>query len=251
MAKIVCVSNQKGGVGKTSIAFNLAKILADDKGCKVLAIDNDHQANLTCSLIENPDDLTADVLKIYNEYSLTPQKINKNLDLIGSTLDLAMITDLGFDVIYRLKEGIDPIKNNYDYIIIDCHPDFGYLHMAALTVSDFVLIPTKASPYAIRGLKVLFDTVDKARRRLNDKLSILGIIINLMERTSIANDITNVLRDTYGSTVFNTVISKAVKVEESPSFLKSITEYEPVSKPAEQFKEFVNEFLNRINGGQN
>lgn len=250
MGKVICVSNQKGGVGKTSIAFNLAKIVSEEEGFKILAIDNDHQANFTCSFVEDPDTLQADILALYNEQPVIPQTITPNLDLIGSSLDLAMITDKGFDVIYRLKEGLSTLKDKYDFTIIDCHPDFGYLHMAALTVSDYVLIPTKASPYAIRGLKILFDTVEKAKRRLNEHLSVIGIIINLMERTSIAKDIEAALRNQYGDTVFRTVISKAVRVEESPAFLKSITEYEPVSKPADQFRAFVKEFLGRIKGDE-
>ena len=245
---IIAIANQKGGVGKTTIAFNLAKGLAK-RQYKTLAIDNDPQGNLTGAFLDNPTTLRADILNIYEKDipKLAPHPIDKNLSLIGANIHLSKIADSDFEVIFKLKEGLEPIKEMHDFILIDCLPSFGYLNMAALNAADFVLIPTKPAPFAFMGLKDLFDTIDKAQRRLNKGLKVIGIVLNFVEgrKTTMGSELEDVLRSSYKDLVFQTRLNKAIKLEESPSFSQSIMEYDPKGKTSHQFKELIDEFLRR------
>jgi chromosome partitioning protein len=249
MAKTISVINQKGGVGKTTITFNLAKGLAG-KGSRVLVIDNDPQGNLTGAFLNDPTTLKANVLDLYSgeRVKIIPEKINNNLFLIGANIHLSKISDGEFDIIFRLKEGLETIKQAFDYVLIDCLPAFGYLNMAALNAADFVLIPTKPAPFALAGLKDLLGTIRKVKKRINPDLNVLGIVLNLIEgrKTTIADELERVLRDEYGNLIFTTKLNKGVKVEESPTFCQSIMEYDPQGKLAGQFQSFLDEFIQRI-----
>ncbi len=249
MSKTIAVINQKGGVGKTTITFNLAKGLAE-KGAKVLVIDNDPQGNLTGAFLNDPTTLKANVLDLYSgeKKEITPEKINNNLFLIGANIHLSKISDGEFDIIFRLKEGLETIKQAFDYVLIDCLPAFGYLNMAALNAADFTLIPTKPAPFALAGLKDLLGTIRKVKKRINPNLKVLGIVLNLIEgrKTTIADELERVLREEYGNLIFTTKLNKGVKIEESPAFCQSIMEYDPQGKLAEQFQSFLDEFIKRI-----
>ena len=246
---IIAITNQKGGVGKTTIAFNLAKGLAA-RGYKTIAIDNDPQGNLTGALLEDPTSLTANILQLYEEdhANIYPQPIQENLDLIGANIHLSRIADKDFEVIFKLKEGLEGVGETYEFVLIDCLPSFGYLNMAALNVAGWVLIPIQPAPFALAGLKDLFDTISKARKRLNKDLEVLGIVLNLMEgrRTTIEAELEGILREKYRALIFHSILNKGIKLAESPSFTQSIMEYDPQSKPALQFEDFINEFLQRI-----
>lgn len=245
---VIAIANQKGGVGKTTLTFNLAKELAG-KGHKVLAMDNDPQGNLTGAFLEDPTTLKADILDIYEDRpNVTPHAISPQLDLIGANIHLSKVADGNFEVVYKLKEGLEGMKSRYDFILIDCLPSFGFLKMAALNFAEYVLIPTKPAPFALMGLKDLFNTIDKAKKRINKDLKILGIVLNLVEgrATTIGKELEDTLRETYGDLVFSAKIAKGTKLEESPSFNQSITEYDPQGKPALQFTAFLKEFLERL-----
>jgi len=247
MNKIIAIINQKGGVGKTTIALNLAKGLADNK--KILIIDNDPQANLTSSLIVDYKNLKANIIDYYKEKTLPePDIISENLNLIGTNIHLSTMSDGKLDDIYNLKENLDKIKNNYDYIIIDCLPSLGFLNLSALIACNYVLIPIKPAPYALAGLQDLFDTVHKVKRRFNQNLNILGIVLNMVEgkKTVIEKEIENLLRYEHKNLVFNTVINRAISMVESPTRFQSIMEYDPQSKQSQQFIQFLNEVRQRI-----
>ena len=257
MAKIIAVTNQKGGVGKTTISFNLGLGLAE-RGNRVLLIDNDPQGNLTTSILENPEDLKADILDVFNEnFDFNPQKVSDNLDFIGATIKLAEIADkstpyLPYLMRTYLKGDEDngdhaAVEADYDYTIIDCLPSFGPLNVAALIAADYVLIPTKPAPYAIEGLVSLFKNVKKMHKHnLNTSLKIAGVIMNLVENTNIHKELEEVLKENYPGEIFEVKITKGTKLEESPFFNESVMEYAPGTKQANQFNAFIREFLRRV-----
>jgi chromosome partitioning protein len=249
----IAVANQKGGVGKTTIAFNLSNILANVHLQKVLTVDNDPQGNLTSSLLEDPSKLDAHTLKAYNEEPFMPMQISENLYLLGSNIALAQVAERDFQVISELKEGIKRIDvstegGGFDYVIIDCLPSFGHLHLAALNAADFVLIPVKPSPYALAGMKDLFQTVESAKKHFNPALGVIGIIINQVDgrKPVIEREMAEALRETYGDLVLRAMINKRVKVEESPAFQKAITAYDPKGPAADEFNAVASEIIYRI-----
>jgi chromosome partitioning protein len=250
----IAVANQKGGVGKTTIAFNLAQILAVQYRKNILAVDNDPQANLTSSFLEKPIESKANVITAYGKEPLMPQQISRSIKLLGSDTNLAAVAERDFSVIFRLKESLKTLQTDldskdFDFIIIDCLPSFGHLHLAALNAADYVLIPVKPAPYALAGMKDLFDTIRKAKKYFNENLKILGIIINQADgrKPIIEREMEKVLREAYGELVFKTKINKRVKLEESPAFQQSITQYSPKGPAAKEFEALTAEILQRLN----
>lgn len=247
----IAVANQKGGVGKTTLSFNLAQILAGRKGIKVLAIDNDPQGNLTSSFVENPASVTTNVLAAYNDRPVQPEWVTGSLAFLGADITLAPVAERDFQVVFKLKETLEVMDGQFDYCIIDCLPSFGHLHLAALNAADYVLIPVKLAPYALAGMNDLFKTLEKARKYFNPKLKPLGIVINQFDgrRPIMERELEESLRGTYSGMVFKAKINRRVRVEESPVFQKPITRYDPKGPAAREFRAMASELLRRLKNG--
>jgi len=252
--KIIAISNQKGGVGKSSITFNLSKELSN-RGFKVLIVDNDPQANLSSVFFNNPEEIKANIIDIYknDEYLIAPQNVLKNLDIIASDIRVSTIVQKDIEIIYRLKESLNKIKSNYDFVFIDCLPSFGQLMTAAFNAADYVLIPVKLSPFDIYGLNDLLVTIKNIKKRINPDIDILGIILNMVDGrgTALGNKLEDNLRSDYSELMFKAKIPKGIKFEESHLFNQSIVEYAPSTKIAEGFAAFLDEFLNKLKGNEN
>ena len=263
----IAIANQKGGVGKTTLSFNLAHAFAAKRGTRVLAIDNDPQGNLTSSFLKNPvNDLNQDAMTLtaYDGKEPKPQSISNqgnskvngkgknNLALLGANIDLAPVSEREFHVIYNLKEYLESIQDQYDFCIIDCLPSFGYLHLAVLIAADYVLIPIKPAPYALAGMNELFKTLERVKKHNNPDLDVLGIVINQFDgrKPIMEREMEESLREIYGNAVLKAKINKRVKIEESPAFQKSITEYEPKGDSAKEFKALTTELMRRLNNAK-
>jgi len=249
--KIITIANQKGGVGKTTLSFNLAHTFAAKKGTKVLAVDNDPQGNLTSSFLKNQDELTGNIVNVYNEKKVQPEWINKSLALLGSNTNLAPVAERAYPIIFKLREYLETQQQDFDYCFIDCLPSFGCLHLAALNAADYVLIPIKPAPYAFGGMKEFFKTLETIKKYHNPTLEVLGIVINQFDGRNpiMEREMEEALREIYGKKVLKAKINKRIKVEESPAFQKSIIQYDPKGKSAEEFKVLTNEIMKRLRNG--
>lgn len=248
-AKIICFSNHKGGVGKTCSACNVGVGLAK-KNKRVLLIDMDPQANLSLSLgIKNQE---------YNLYRAfrgdctlqeTLLELDKNLDLIPSNIDLAGVevelsTELGRESI--LKDLIESLEKDYDYILIDCPPSLGILTVNALTAADEVYIPLQAHFLAFEGLVKLESVIEKVRQKLNKRLRIGGVIITHYDaRTVLSKDMARVANQRFGCDLFNTKIRQNIALAEAPSQGESIFKYNPSSHGAKDYADLCDEILKR------
>ena len=256
MGKVVSIANQKGGVGKTTTAVNLSTLLAK-KGKKVLLIDTDPQGNATSGLgiDKNVELSTYDLLisDVTAEEIIQDTAI-KNLDISPSNINLAgaevqLVSMMSRE--QRMKEKIDVIKNNYDYIIIDCPPSLGLITLNAFTASDSVLIPVQCEYFALEGLGQLLNTVELVRKHLNKNLYIEGALLTMYDiRTNLANQVVREVKKFFQNKVYKTVIPRNVRVSEAPSYGMPISVYDPKSKGARSYEKFTREFLkyNEVEG---
>ena len=251
MGKVVSIANQKGGVGKTTTAVNLSTILAK-KGKKVLLIDADPQGNATSGIgiSKEIDKSVYDV--IINDVSIkeAAKKTSiKNLDVCPSNINLAGAEVELVSLISRenrLKEKIEEIKYDYDYMIIDCPPSLGLVTLNAFTASDSVLIPIQCEYYALEGLEQLINTINLVKRHLNRNIEIEGALLTMYDiRTNLSNQVVKEVKKYFNNKVYKTVIPRNVRLSEAPSYGMPITIYDPKSKGAKCYEKLAREFLNK------
>ena len=247
MSKVISISNHKGGVGKTTSAINIGAGLNKLKK-KVLLIDLDPQANLSQSLgIIEPEFTIYGALR--GDYELQPIEVAKGLDLIPSTLDLSgaeveMSGEAGRE--YILKELIDPIKNSYDYVIIDSPPSLGLLTINSFTASDEIFIPLQAQYLALQGLTKLMEVVDKIKQRLNKGLSIGGVFITQYDSRKVLNrDVAETIQTHFKDKVFKTKIRDNIALAEAPSQGLDIFRYNSKSYGAEDYLKLSKELIKK------
>jgi virC1 protein len=249
MGKIVSIANQKGGVGKTTTSINLSTVLAK-KGKKVLLIDADPQGNATSGVGVDKDQQFSvyDVLIEDIEIENTLQKTKvKNLDLCPSNINLAgaEVQLVGMENReHRLKQKLDNIKDEYDFIIIDCPPSLGLVTLNAFTASDSVLIPIQCEYYALEGLGQLLNTIELVKQHMNKSLQIEGALLTMYDvRTNLSNQVVREVKKYFGDKVYKNVIPRNVKLSEAPSYGLPITMYDAKSKGAKSYDKFAKEFL--------
>ena len=256
-AQVIALVNQKGGTGKTQSTENLGIGLANE-GKKVLLVDMDPQGSLTISLGHpRADELpvtVADIMaKVLQDQVIAPREgilhHEEGVDLMPANISLSGMEVSLVNVMSRekvLKEYIDSVKDNYDYVLIDCMPSLGMLTVNALAAADKLVIPVQAQYLSAKGLEQLLQTVNKVRRQINPKLKIDGILLTMVDnRTNYAKDICNLIRGTYGSKlkVYKTEIPHSVRAAEISAEGKSIFSHDPKGRVAEAYKNLTKEVL--------
>ena len=250
---IVAIANQKGGVGKTTTAINLAAGLAL-RGKPTLLIDLDPQANSTMSFLDMTkversvyDAIADPLVKIEDVIMQSPVA---NLWVAPSRIALAKLEAklVGeMDAHFRLKDKVEPIRKEYPHIVIDCPPTLGLLTVNALVAATHLLIPIQSSYFALEGTDDLLETIEKVRQRPNPALRILGVVITMHDkRTALARDIREQIQKVFGGKVFNTVIAKSVRLEESPAYKESIFTFAPDSSGATDYYSLCEEVIERV-----
>lgn len=248
MSKIIAISNHKGGVGKTTSSVNIGAGLSRE-GKKVLLIDLDPQANLSQSLQITESDKTI-YGSLKGDHKLEPIQLSENLHLIPSTLDLSGVEielsgEAGREFI--LKELIDDIKNNYDYVIIDNPPSLGLLTINSFTASDRVLIPLQAEYLALQGLAKLIEVIEKVKGRLNDRLDVGGVFLTQFDNRKVLNrNVLETIEKHFSEKVLQTSIRNNIALAEAPTQGLDIFRYDEKSTGAEDYKNLTKEILIKL-----
>ncbi len=255
LGKVIAITNQKGGVGKSTTAINLASCLAE-KEKKVLIIDIDPQGNTTSGFGLEKEELEHSVYDLLignctvkeSIYSLEYPKLDiipSNINLSGAEIELIDLEDKE----YRLKNAIKSIRRKYDYIYIDCPPSLNMLTINALTAADSLLIPLQCEYYALEGLALLTNTIDLVNENLNPKLRIDGVLFTMFDsRTKLANQVVENVRENLNAYIYETVIPRNVRLAEAPSYGLPINLYDSKSTGAESYRRLAEEVMKKEEG---
>jgi chromosome partitioning protein len=252
VGKIIAIANQKGGVGKTTTAVNLAACLAYI-GKKVLLVDVDPQGNATSGIGIEKGDVDECIYNVLVENMKAKEVIRptsvENLHIIPATIQLAgaeieLVSVISREI--RLKKALEPLKSEYDFIIIDCPPSLGLLTVNALTASDTVLIPVQCEYYALEGLSQLINTIRLVQKHLNTNLRLEGVVLTMLDaRTNLGIQVIQEVKKYFREKVYQTIIPRNVRLSEAPSHGKPIILYDTKSRGAEVYLDFAKEVLER------
>ncbi|HUA62154.1 MAG TPA: ParA family protein [Verrucomicrobiae bacterium] len=257
MSRVFAITNQKGGVGKTTTAINLAASLAAND-LKILVIDSDPQGNATTGLgiTKDPDRPSLyDVLlgDAPPQEAIVPTEfdglsiITADKNLVGANLELVAIDRRE----QRLRDRLAPIRQDYHFILVDCPPALDLLTLNALLAADAVLVPIQCEFFALEGISELMDTIRRIRESFKHPLEIAGILLTMFDdRTNLTRQVANDLKEFFGDQVFHTVIPRSIRIAEAPSFGKPILAYDPRSKGAESYIQLAKEILDHEQAGQ-
>lgn len=252
MALVLAIVNQKGGVGKTTTSINLSAYLAL-KGKKTLLIDADPQGNATSGIGLEKKELNKtiyDVLINGDEIKEVIQQTGRknlwicpaNINLVGAEIELVSL--LSRETI--LKRAIQPVKSQYDFIIMDCPPSLGLITLNALTAADGVIVPIQSEYYALEGLTQLMDTIKIVKKHLNPALDIFGVVVTMFDvRTQLSHQVTSEIKQYFGEKLFKAIIPRNVRLSEAPSYGLTINEYDSKSKGADSYEYLAKEIIKR------